>query len=70
MGRSIRDIEILGPMESEYAKGIGCDVNSQVSAWRDACCTAMQWFFVSIAFYKSSSLDECNEKYLKSQEHI
>ena len=49
MDRSIRDIEILGPMGSEYAKGIGCDVDSQVLAWRDAYCIAMQWFFVSVA---------------------
>ena len=65
MDRSIRDTEILGPVASEYAKGIRCSVNSQVSAWWDACCIAMRWFSVSIAFYKSSSLDECNEKYFE-----
>ena len=44
MGRSIRDIETWGPVASEYAKGIGCGVNSQVLlAWRDdACCIAMR----------------------------
>ena len=66
MGRSIRDIEILGPVASEDAKRIGCGVHSQVLAWRDACCVAMQWPFVSIAFYNSLSLDECNEKYFES----
>ena len=63
MGRSIRDIEILGPVAGEYAKGIRCGLNSQVLG---CLLHSDAMILVSIAFYKSSSLDECNEKCFES----